>query len=132
MGRYILLGFGLTNEAELIRPFIECPRAATERSGREQLQHIGASLSVQDLVGKQGGVSKKQPISDAERKMQRIWAEVLGVDADTIGVSEDKFSQLGGDSIAVLKVVAKARGIGLELAVMDLFHHPSLSIGAKN
>ena len=48
MGRYILLGFGLANEAELIRPFIECPRTATEKSGREQLQHIGASLSVQD------------------------------------------------------------------------------------
>ncbi|RFN44961.1 destruxin synthetase [Fusarium flagelliforme] len=106
------------------------PRTATGKTDRKQLQQIGASFSVQDLVGKEGVVSKKQPTSDTERKMQRIWAEVLGVDADTIGV-EDNFFQLGGDSIAVLKVVEKARKIGLELAVMDAFHHPSLSIGAR-
>jgi len=42
---------------------------------------MGASVSVQDLVGKEGVVSKKQPTSDTERKIQKIWAEVL----DTIG-----------------------------------------------
>ena len=126
-----MLGFGLTHEAKRFRTFIRIPKVAAGKPGREQLQQILASFSTQDLVGKAGVVSKKQPISDTERKIQRIWAEVLGVDADTIRV-EDNFFKLGGDSIAVLKVVAKTREIGLELAVMDVFHHPSLSIGAKN
>ena len=74
-----------------------------------------------------GGGPKRQPTSDTERQMQRIWAEVLGLDAVTIGL-DDNFFQLGGDSIAVMKVVEKARKAGIELAVIDVFYNPSLSI----
>jgi aryl carrier-like protein len=84
---------------------------------------------VQDFVEKQtwGNEHKTQPTSDTEKKMQTIWADVLGIAAETIGL-DDNFFQLGGDSIAVLKVVERARQVGIELAVLDIFHHPSLSI----
>jgi amino acid adenylation domain-containing protein len=108
---------------------LEIPMTSTGKTDRKRLQKIGATFSVQDLVEKQtlGNEKKTQPTSDTEWKMQKIWADVLGIAAETIGL-DDNFFQLGGDSIAVLKVVERAREVGIELAVLDIFHHPSLSI----
>jgi acyl-CoA synthetase (AMP-forming)/AMP-acid ligase II/aryl carrier-like protein len=108
---------------------LEIPMTSTGKTDRKRLQKIGATFSVQDFVEKQtlGNEHKTQPTSDTEKKMQTIWADVLGIAAETIGL-DDNFFQLGGDSIAVLKVVERARQVGIELAVLDIFHHPSLSI----
>ncbi|KAF4439343.1 destruxin synthetase [Fusarium austroafricanum] len=104
------------------------PTTSTGKTDRRQLQSIGAIFSVQDLVRKQtpGRNSKRQPTSDAERKMQGIWANVLGVKPEMIGL-DDNFFQLGGDSIAALKVVRKAREVGIKMTVMDIFKQPTLS-----
>jgi amino acid adenylation domain-containing protein len=67
----------------------------------------------------------QQPTSEAERQMQKIWAKVLGVDEDTIGVG-DSFFRIGGDSLATMKVVSEARRVNLSLSVADIFRHPSL------
>ncbi|KAF5708854.1 enniatin synthase [Fusarium globosum] len=104
------------------------PTSSTGKTDRRELRRIGATLSVQDLVRKQtsGRDLKRQPTSDVERKMQGIWADVLGVKPDIIGLDDD-FFQLGGDSIAALKVVRKAQQAGIKMTVMDIFKQPALS-----
>jgi amino acid adenylation domain-containing protein/non-ribosomal peptide synthase protein (TIGR01720 family) len=56
------------------------------------------------------------PRTPAERALARIWSDLLGV--DPIGV-EDNFFDLGGDSILGLRVVARARQVGLPLTARD-------------
>ncbi|KAK4182094.1 hypothetical protein QBC35DRAFT_550140, partial [Podospora australis] len=67
----------------------------------------------------------QQPISDAERTMQKLWARVLNIEPESIGL-DDSFFRLGGDSIAAMKLVGKAREVGLQLAVADVFRQPKL------
>lgn len=107
----------------------ELPRTATGKTDRRQLQNFGGLFSIQELMMMQTTEAglKRQPTSATERQMQMIWADVLGLDAETIGL-DDNFFQIGGDSIAVMKVVEKARKAGIEMAVIDVFHNPSLSI----
>ncbi|PWK81234.1 non-ribosomal peptide synthase protein (TIGR01720 family)/amino acid adenylation domain-containing protein [Lentzea atacamensis] len=64
------------------------------------------------------------PRTDAERALAAIWATLLG--AERVGV-HDNFFDLGGDSIASLQVVARARAAGLGLAVADLFTHQTVA-----
>ncbi|MEW2167700.1 non-ribosomal peptide synthase/polyketide synthase [Streptomyces sp. NPDC007084] len=63
------------------------------------------------------------PRTDTERRVARIWSDVLGV-AD-IGV-DDNFFALGGDSILSMQVVSRLRRDGLHLATRDLFTHQTL------
>ncbi|SER28292.1 non-ribosomal peptide synthase domain TIGR01720/amino acid adenylation domain-containing protein [Lentzea albida] len=64
------------------------------------------------------------PRTEQERALAGIWEKLLG--ADRVGV-HDNFFDLGGDSIASLQVVARARAAGLGLAVADLFTHQTVA-----
>ncbi|KAG5985202.1 NRPS protein [Claviceps digitariae] len=64
--------------------------------------------------------SKKQPTLPVARQMQAIWASVLKIEPQFIGV-DDNFFWIGGDSILAMKVVAAARKHGLALSVGDIF-----------
>ncbi|KAI0569884.1 PP-binding domain-containing protein, partial [Pyrenophora tritici-repentis] len=68
---------------------------------------------------------KRQPSTEAEQTMQQLWARVLSIEADSIGL-DDSFLHLGGDSIAAMKLVGEARRAGLQLSVADVFRHPRL------
>lgn len=107
------------------------PLTATGKVDRKRLREIGATLSMQHLVQNQsegvGQRPKRQPESETERQMQKIWSRVLKLEATSIGM-DDNFFELGGDSIAVMIVVAEARKFGLHLTARELFRHPSLSI----
>jgi aryl carrier-like protein len=63
------------------------------------------------------------PATAAERLLARAWQEVL--ELDRVGV-EDRFVDLGGDSILALRVVARARAAGLSLGVRELFERPTI------
>ncbi|MEU9096723.1 non-ribosomal peptide synthase/polyketide synthase [Streptomyces sp. NPDC048361] len=69
------------------------------------------------------GRPHRQPRTDTERRVARIWADVLGV--TDIGV-DDNFFALGGDSILSMQVVSRLRRDGLHLATRDLFTHQTL------
>ncbi|KAK1912605.1 hypothetical protein P3342_004541 [Pyrenophora teres f. teres] len=79
---------------------------------------------VQEPTARQGPV--QQPTSAAERKMQQLWAQVLSIEPDSIGL-DDSFFRLGGDSIAAMKLVGEARSTGLQLSVANIFRHPTLT-----
>ncbi|WP_270568303.1 amino acid adenylation domain-containing protein, partial [Bacillus sonorensis] len=63
------------------------------------------------------------PNSGMEQTLANIWSEVLG--AEKIG-TDDSFFELGGDSIKALQVSARLHRIGKQMAVKDLFSHPTI------
>ncbi|KAK5991451.1 Nonribosomal peptide synthetase dtxS1 [Cladobotryum mycophilum] len=103
----------------------EIPATATGKTDRKQLRDIGASLSLQKLAEMQTVGPKRQPTSEIEKQIQRLWSELLYIEQDTIGL-DDSFFQLGGDSVIAMKLVAEARKIGLQLTVADIFRQPVL------
>ncbi|KAF3066455.1 Enniatin synthase [Daldinia childiae] len=107
----------------------ELPMTPTGKLDRMRLRLIGESFSSQEISKWKTAESgpKRQPTSELERQLQRIWAQVLSVDAETIGL-DDSFFQLGGDSLAAMKVAAQARKVGIELAAADIFEHRQLSL----
>ncbi|GKU10392.1 unnamed protein product, partial [Fusarium langsethiae] len=67
----------------------------------------------------------RQPTLRSEREMQKIWAKVLNIDPEAIGI-DDNFFHLGGSSIAAMKVVGEASRAGMKLTVADIFRQPTL------
>ncbi|BCE06914.1 non-ribosomal peptide synthetase [Bacillus paralicheniformis] len=63
------------------------------------------------------------PATDIEKELAAIWRGVLGV--DKIGIDES-FFELGGDSIKALQVSARLHQSGKQLAVKDIFSHPTI------
>ncbi|MBM7173230.1 non-ribosomal peptide synthetase, partial [Streptomyces sp. G44] len=64
------------------------------------------------------------PRTDTERRVARIWADVLGIEA--VG-ADDNFFALGGDSILSMQVVSRMRRDGLHVATRDLFTHQTVA-----
>ncbi|KAL7940855.1 hypothetical protein V8C42DRAFT_349180 [Trichoderma barbatum] len=105
----------------------QLPMTATGKANRRSLREIGASLSAQDVAELQTTSQghKRRPTTEIEQLLQTIWARVLSIDAETIGL-DDGFFQLGGDSIGAMKVVAESRKLGLLLTVADIFNQTTL------
>ncbi|EFQ92914.1 hypothetical protein PTT_09891 [Pyrenophora teres f. teres 0-1] len=104
------------------------PMTTSGKTDRKRLREIGASFTAQQLAETQTSSQgpKRQPSTEAEQTMQQLWARVLGIDADIIGL-DDSFFRLGGDSIAAMKLVGSARRTGLPLSVADIFRYPKLA-----
>ncbi len=70
------------------------------------------------------------PRGEGEQAIAEIWQEVLGV--ERVGVHE-KFFQLGGHSLLLVRVHARLRErFGIELSMMDLFKYPDVSSLAQH
>jgi aryl carrier-like protein len=88
------------------------------RSGKENAYDVIAQAPLPPI---QGNVI---PPLSVEQQLSNIWAEVLGV--EKVGV-HDNFFDLGGDSILSIQVVARANQVGLQLALRQLFEHPTIA-----
>ncbi|MFI2782761.1 amino acid adenylation domain-containing protein [Streptomyces sp. ALB3] len=60
----------------------------------------------------------RAPVSEGERVLASVFAEVLGV--DRVGVDDDFFA-VGGDSIRSIQVVSRARSRGVEVSPREVF-----------
>lgn len=109
-------------------PVQELPLTASGKTNRRVLRDMGSALSANELeeLRKSGRGPTRKPTTAVERQMQKVWARVLNIEADTIGL-DDRFFRLGGDSIAAMKVVGEARKVGIKLAVADIFRHNTLA-----
>ncbi|EFQ92826.1 hypothetical protein PTT_10009, partial [Pyrenophora teres f. teres 0-1] len=98
------------------------PITTSGKTDRKLLREIGASFTPQQIAEMRTSSQglKRQPSTEAERTMQQLWARVLSLELDTIGL-DDSFFRLGGDSIAAMKLVGEARGMGLQFSVADIF-----------
>jgi amino acid adenylation domain-containing protein len=102
------------------------PRTPRGEVDRSQLRALGSSFSVLDMVKQLHATRPKRiPSSKMQVMLQQLWAGVLRLDVDIIGL-DDSFFQLGGDSIAALKLVTVARKHSVVLAIADVFQYPKL------
>ncbi len=67
-------------------------------------------------------VAYAAPETPLQREIVQVWAEILEIDSDAIGVDND-FLLLGGDSLSAIRVVARLDG---GLAVSDLYDAPTI------
>ncbi|KAK5988006.1 Nonribosomal peptide synthetase dtxS1 [Cladobotryum mycophilum] len=106
----------------------EIPRMVSGKTDRKLLRQIGSSFSLQQLAAPQTSSqeSKRQAFTPEERQMQTIWAKALDLKSEMIGL-DDSFFDLGGDSIIAMRLVSEARQTGVEITILDVFHHPKLA-----
>ncbi|KAF4993043.1 hypothetical protein FDECE_13529 [Fusarium decemcellulare] len=109
------------------------PMTPSGKINRRQLKALGSTFTVSDLAQSRTAAQglKPQPVSAKGRELQRIWAEVLELQLEGVGL-DDSFFQLGGDSVSAVKVVGEARKSGIELLVTDIFQHRTLKLVAQN
>ncbi|KAI1572705.1 EntF Non-ribosomal peptide synthetase module [Pyrenophora tritici-repentis] len=115
-------------------PISRVPLTTNGKTDRRKLKELVSSLTREQLLeyGLQTslGDKKQQPSTSAEFALRDLWAQTLGVDAETIG-TDDQFFRIGGDSILAIKLVSTAAKQGLQLSVTDFFESPALSDMAK-
>ncbi len=73
-----------------------------------------------------GASRRVPPRTPVEVVLVDVWATVLGMEPDRIGV-EDNFFNLGGDSILSLQVVSLARRSNVRLTTKQMFLHQTIS-----
>lgn len=66
------------------------------------------------------------PETEVEKKLASIWAEVLNLEVELLGI-QSNFFQLGGDSIISLQIIARARKAGLHFTAKQLFEHQTIA-----
>ncbi|KAL4744530.1 hypothetical protein BDW72DRAFT_199503 [Aspergillus terricola var. indicus] len=97
------------------------------RAIKQMIEDMPAEDLGQYFAGESSG-TRVPPSTEMEKALQRIWANALGVELDTIG-AEDDFFRLGGDSVVAMHISASSRQDQSVkgLAVGDIFMHPRLS-----
>jgi len=94
----------------------QLPLTASNKVDRHALRRM-------ELPEAAGAVGAAAPKSELERRLAKIWAQVLG--HREVGV-EDNFFDLGGDSLLILRLHRRLEQAGHRIPVIDLFRHPSV------
>ncbi|KAL4904279.1 hypothetical protein BDW74DRAFT_178860 [Aspergillus multicolor] len=113
---------------EIMLPLSILPQSAAGKLNRRRLRAIAEDCSPEQLAqyrGQESMASKRAPATDAERKMGAIWANVLNIPVDEVGV-EDSFYHLGGDSITAMQIVAHARSERLSISLDLIMRHKTI------
>lgn len=107
-------------------PLAQIPIGTTGKTDRRQLRQLGGFLTLTDLALMQPARQKaRKPDTWKEKKLQTIWADILGLNVDEI-YATDHFLRLGGDSIAAMRLVGMVDAHGFQLTVTDVFQVPIL------
>ncbi|EHK39861.1 non-ribosomal peptide synthetase, partial [Trichoderma atroviride IMI 206040] len=69
--------------------------------------------------------SKRAPETKTEKILQQLWADILKIPIESIA-RDDNFLQIGGDSMAVIRLVSTARENGLGLSAREVFNDARL------
>jgi amino acid adenylation domain-containing protein len=80
-------------------------------------------LAAREVRVVSSGRSYVPPRTTTEELISGVWTEVLG--AERVGI-HDNFFELGGDSILTIQVIVKARAVGFELNVQQLFRYQTV------
>ena len=109
------------------------PQTVTGKLDRRSLRSAVQSLSSEELQNYRAApLAKTSVSSDAERLLQAMWADLLGMAKESIG-AEDNFLVIGGDSIFTMRMVATARRAGFDFTVADVLSpNSSLSSLARS
>jgi aryl carrier-like protein len=64
------------------------------------------------------------PRNEMETSLAKIWAEVLGQEKVSI---EDNILEIGGDSLLIFRIAARAKQLGIPLTVRQFFQHKTIA-----
>jgi amino acid adenylation domain-containing protein len=64
------------------------------------------------------------PRAEVEMKLAAIWAEVLG--RERVGI-EDNIFEIGGDSLLIFRIAARANEAGLPITIRQFFQHRTIA-----
>ncbi|KAJ4359513.1 Non-ribosomal peptide synthetase [Didymosphaeria variabile] len=107
-------------------PLWKMPLLVSWKTDRKRLREIGSSITRQDLRKFSAAISSKSEAkSEMALRLEKLWAKVLGGDADFN--STDNFFSMGGDSLRAMKLVAAARG--REHCVERAGYHAKSNVG---
>lgn len=108
-------------------PLSSMPMSVSGKRDRRRLQELAQNLDNSQLnsysLVAEG--DKRRPSTEMERKLQRLWSNVLRMPLESIGAT-DSFLRLGGDSIRAMRLASAARAENLDLTVADIFRQPRL------
>ncbi|KAI2625240.1 hypothetical protein GGS21DRAFT_493727 [Xylaria nigripes] len=108
----------------------EIPRTSSDKSNRRLLREQAAKLSKEEIQALSNRpVVKRKPTTEQEVILQSLWAQILKISQNDIGV-DDNFLNVG-DSFAAIRLSGFARKQGLNLPVSQIFRHPILSEQAR-
>lgn len=108
-------------------PIEKLPMTVSGKLNRKAMQAILNAASIDQLSAYSHSNSPKEPpISRSESILRNVWADILRTEKTRIGRRDDIF-HLGGDSVSAMMMVHKARSLGLNLTVADIFRYPTLS-----
>jgi acyl carrier protein len=81
---------------------------------------------VLDAAGYDHSATAPLERTGAERVLAGIWADVLGV--ERVDVDRDAtFSDLGGDSFALIEMISRAQQAGFDVSFTDVFDQPTVA-----
>ena len=107
-------------------PMTRLPSSHSNKVDRGAMRTSAAKLTVAQLAAFSGMLSEiRKPETDLEKRLCHLWANVLEIDEDSIGVDHSWF-RLGGNSIDAMKLASVARKNRIKLTVTDVFEHPRL------
>nr|AKA59447.1 non-ribosomal peptide synthetase [uncultured bacterium AR_456] len=88
-----------------------------------------AALPGPDRADLVGALPRAEPEGELERRIQRAWADVLGIDA--VGV-HDNFFDLGGNSLLLARLHARlGTELDTDLPIRRLFEYPTVRMLAE-
>lgn len=113
-------------------PLHAMPLSASGKSDRQSLRSFVMNMPWQDIEAYCIDNLSQLPQEDIESqdlpefKLKRLWAQVLGINVETIS-PEDQFPNLGGGALRAIKLAGAARRAGLDLSVSNIYKYPMLS-----
>lgn len=111
--------------SQIPQPLLVVGQLPADPGGKRQRRHLAQALG---LLARPTDCTK--PLSEVERRLAALWAEVL---PSTPEAGDDNFFQLGGHSLAASSLVARFQSaLGLPLPLSWVFEHPSLRSQAED
>ena len=102
------------------------PTNASGKIDRRSLVELVSQMSEEQILRCSfADIKKRTPRNAVEENMLAFWTDILKIPEEKIGI-DDSFFHLGGDSVAAMKLVARARRDGVQLTVAEIFRTPVL------
>lgn len=102
------------------------PRTAAGKVDRTAARTLDAPPAASAKGSDPTGPGPVGPRTDTERVLAGVWADVLGMDVETLGVHDD-FFEIGGDSLLSIRVISRAARAGVALRPETFFDAPTIA-----
>ncbi|KAI0136239.1 putative nonribosomal peptide synthase [Xylariales sp. AK1849] len=102
------------------------PLTANGKTDRRALKTFTARQRLGPHLILSGQNSVRPPSSEIEKLLHNLWQKLLGLNGEEFGANSN-FFELGGNSLAAIKLASAARALGQNLTAQIIFKNPVLS-----